>query len=45
LAAILHLREVLLDLAVAFAHLLLAKFVTVLLLLQDEEQILLPIAL
>jgi hypothetical protein len=44
LAAIFHLREILLDFVVAFTHLPLAKFVTVLFLLEDKEQIFLPIA-
>ena len=44
LTAIFHLREILLDFVVAFDHLPLAKFVTVLFLLKDKEQIFLPIA-
>ena len=40
-----HLRQILLDLAVAFDHLLLAELITVLFLLQEEQQVFLPVAL
>ena len=45
MAAVLALPEILLKLFVACGHLLLAKLVTLLLLFQYEQQILLPVAL
>src|SRR5262249_1411863 len=45
LAAILRLLEILLELPIALGHLLLAKLVTLLFLLQHKQQIFLPVAL
>jgi hypothetical protein len=45
LAPVLSLLEILLELLVACGHLLLAKLVTLLFLLQHKQQILLPVAL
>ena len=45
LAPILPLLEILLELAIALCHLLLAKLITFLLLLQHEQQVFLPVAL
>jgi hypothetical protein len=45
LAPILFLPEILLKLAISLGHLLLAKLVTILFLLQHKQQIFLPVAL
>jgi len=45
LAPILSLLEILLELPMALCHLLLAKLITFLLLLQHEQQVFLPVAL
>jgi len=42
-AAILSLLEILRELAIALRHLLVAELVTILFLLQDKEQIRLPV--
>ena len=45
LAAILFLLEIVVELPIALGHLLLAELITLLLLLQDEQQVFLPVAL
>jgi hypothetical protein len=45
LAAILSLLEIVVELPIALGHLLLAELITLLLLLQDEQQVFLPVAL